>query len=569
MKFKYLLALPLVAALTACSSDEPAPTPDDGAEMPFYTTMAITSPTTGRYEVTSPVVGEEHGQESENNVSSVKVILTTRSGKEGSYTYTKLVESVNVTPLENTTYTVMFDAKELVANTDLEKAGMDVYAFVVCNDGSFTDFDINKTFTGSAPDKYDANQTPIRMTSAPYAAKLPKVSELLKHDTEAKAYDLTAQANGASGPIKVERTVARFDFKSNGEGENANKFTIKQGSTVRGYVKITDMALINENNEAYYFGRTNNDGKATTTTGVTHQLLASITNIGVSDVASLLYVVNPKDLDNRVFNNPLSSDGVKTDLDLSKLSFTSIATLTQDDNHTTWDKDESTDKAGYKIWRYCNENAIPASSTTSKVNDNQKNGVTTGIVFKGEILNGDGDNAIPGYETATELYRYRQIMYGDFSALYAAAYSTGEKANPDLQAAFKKTWVTSETGTYIVKKADGSEVKYALIDGQTRGGNGFTVYKRDAEGKFPVYYYYWNRHDDNGQSNVMEAMEFSVVRNNVYKLFISSINMFGCSGTDDDPDEPDPDNPDETEHMFIKVDVMVMPWTVRLNNIEF
>ncbi len=536
--------------------------------MPFYTTMSITFPSTGTRadNPDNPVKGEEVGQEIENKVTNIQVVLTKRTGSEGNYTYTKVIASKSGTIVEGSTYTVLFDAKDLVSGVaDLENNGMDVYAFVICNDLSYDvdNFDINKTFTGGAYASFSTDQAPIRMTSAPYKAYLPKKSELLKHDTETKAYDLTAQKNGASGPIKVERAVARFDFKSKGTGNDANKFEIKNGDVVRGHVQITDMALINENNEVYYFGRTNNDG-LTTTTPLTYQLVAAITNVGVANPTSLQYVVCPKESNARTFNNPLST------LDLNTLSWTSIATLTQDDNHTgTWDDPTEPEKVGYKIWRYCNENAIPTSDANSTVNNDQKNGVSTGIVFKGKILNGTGETVIPGYG-APELYLFGQTMYGDFTALYNAAYYT-TNADPRLKTAFENTWEESETGTYTV--TDGETVKkYALKAGQTRGGNGFTVYKNagteDAP-VYPVYYYYWNRHDDNGQSNVMGAMEFSVVRNNVYKLSINSVNMFGCSGTEDDPDKPDPNDPDEKEHMFIKIDVQVMPWTVRLNGIDF
>lgn len=566
MKLKYLLVLPLVAALTACSSDEPAPTPD-GVEMPFYTTMSITLPSTGT-RAENPVAGDEVGQDCENTVNSIQVVLTKRTGTEGNYKYEKVIASKSGAIVEGSTYTVLFDAKDLVGNA-LDNEGMEVYAFVICNDLGYDvdNFDIDKTFTGGALTSFSINQAAIRMTSAPYKAKLPKKSELLKHDTESKAYDLTAQVNGASGPIKVERSVARFDFKSKGEGVDANKFPIENGGVVRGHVQITDMALINENNEVYYFGRTNNDG-LTTTSPLTHQLVAPLTNIGVTNPTSLQYVVCPTALASRTFNYSMSAEDFKLD----GLSWTSISTLTQDDNHTgTWDDPHEATKDGYKIWRYCNENAIPASNANSLVNDNQKNRYTTGIVFKGRILNGTGDQAITGYG-ADELYLFRQTMYGDFAALYAAAYSTGAKANPDLKAAFEKTWeLSSESGIFEVT-VDGTVKKYALKAGQTRGGNGFTVYKNTGtqdDPVYPVYYYYWNRHDDNGQSNVMGPMEFSVVRNNVYKLSINSISMFGCSGTDDDPDKPDPDDPDETEHMYIKIDVQVMPWTVRLNGIDF
>ena len=67
-------------------------------------------------------------------------------------------------------------------------------------------------------------------------------------------------------------------------------------------------------------------------------------------------------------------------------------------------------------------------------------------------------------------------------------------------------------------------------------------------------------------------MEFAVVRNNVYKLCVDSIEKFGHptpGGDDPDPDKPDPNDPDEEGEYYFKVSVKVLPWVVRVNHIEF
>ena len=91
-----------------------------------------------------------------------------------------------------------------------------------------------------------------------------------------------------------------------------------------------------------------------------------------------------------------------------------------------------------------------------------------------------------------------------------------------------------------------------------------------------MVYYYWNRHNDNNDNSVMGIMEFCVVRNNVYKLAVTSINNFGhpVPGVDPnpdpvDPDPVDPDDPDEETNVYFNVSVKVLPWVVRVNNIEF
>ncbi|MDE6771030.1 MAG: fimbria major subunit, partial [Muribaculaceae bacterium] len=59
-------------------------------------------------------------------------------------------------------------------------------------------------------------------------------------------------------------------------------------------------------------------------------------------------------------------------------------------------------------------------------------------------------------------------------------------------------------------------------------------------------------------------MEFATVRNNVYKLKVTNINRWGNPG-----DKPtDPDDPDENPEVYFRVRVEVLPWVVRINNIE-
>ncbi len=102
----------------------------------------------------------------------------------------------------------------------------------------------------------------------------------------------------------------------------------------------------------------------------------------------------------------------------------------------------------------------------------------------------------------------------------------------------------------------------------------FTIYQSSKEtGEEPgyyCYYFYWNRHNNNGNNGVMGAMEFGVVRNNVYKLAVTKIDRLGHPRiTENDPDPLDPDDPDEKGDVYLTLSVEVLPWTVRVNNIEF
>ena len=68
----------------------------------------------------------------------------------------------------------------------------------------------------------------------------------------------------------------------------------------------------------------------------------------------------------------------------------------------------------------------------------------------------------------------------------------------------------------------------------------------------------------------MGPMEFATVRNNVYKLAVTKLRRLGHPGDPkDDPDPNVPDDPDEEDVVYMDVKVEVLPWVVRVNNIEF
>ena len=195
----------------------------------------------------------------------------------------------------------------------------------------------------------------------------------------------------------------------------------------------------------------------------------------------------------------------------------------------------------YYKWQYAKENTIPGV-------DAQEHGISTGVVFKGEIT-GEAVTAAGG----EMIYVFENKLYGKWAAVEAAV--AGTDAPATLVAAVNK-----------VKALDNpTTADYAAA--------GFTGYNKDTDGKYYAYYYYWNRHNDNGNNTVMGNMEFAVVRNNVYKLCVDSISKFGHPDPTD-PKNPDPDpvvptDPDESINYYFTVTVKVLPWTVRVNHIEF
>lgn len=76
------------------------------------------------------------------------------------------------------------------------------------------------------------------------------------------------------------------------------------------------------------------------------------------------------------------------------------------------------------------------------------------------------------------------------------------------------------------------------------------------------YYFYWIRHEDNGNPTVVGPMEYAIVRNNIYDLTVSSISGLGEAAID----VPTPSEPAETVTATIQVTLKVRNWVVRKND---
>lgn len=345
------------------------------------------------------------------------------------------------------------------------------------------------------------------MTNA-YAATAVtiKADELKKCTTPQNPYNLGAHT--------VERSMARFDYKQSGA------FDMGAGITLT----LTDAALINQSKAHYMFRRVTAD--ANTTSAIT---------VGGAEIPT-----------NWVVDTDWSSKtpaGFDAQLEApATWAWTSLTDIKAEDDYA----------GDYKIWCYAKENTIPGTTA-------QKHNVSTGVVFKGELAAGEtASDAVKTVMAAGEkrIYVFNNVLYGAWSDVKKAAEAG---TDPTLQAAYNQA-AASITG-------EATEPTSAAA-----AAAGFTGYS-PKDGKYYVYYYYWNRHNDNLDPYNMGVMEFAVVRNNVYKLAVNAINRFGhpdpTNPTDPDPDPVKPDDPDESVNYYFNVTVKVLPWTVRINNIEF
>ena len=320
------------------------------------------------------------------------------------------------------------------------------------------------------------------------------------------------------GAHTVERSMARFDYKQ------AGAFDMGAGLTLT----LTEAALINQSKAHYMFRRVTADENTS----------SAITVGGVEIPTNWVVDTDWSSKTPAGFNAQLSAP--------STWGWTSLAGLEADDNYA----------GDYKIWCYAKENTIPGV-------DAQKHNVSTGVVFKAELAAGEGASADVKAAMAAgkRIYVFNNVLYGAWSDVKKAA-EAGTDAT--LQAAY------NQAATGVAADAEPT--------GAAAAAAGFTGYSPKG-GKYYNYYYYWNRHNDNLDPYNMGVMEFAVVRNNVYKLAVDKINRFGHPTPPDpsnpdpnpepDPDPVDPKDPDESVNYYFNVTVKVLPWTVRINNIEF
>lgn len=549
---KLLLAIAAPAMLFSCSSDEPnvlPPAPDEGAG--FYATVKFTVPKTR----SNDAEGVEIGKDYENKVSSLLVVLA----KKENDTYKFLSSAYTGNPTTtNNTYTICFQNKEALYDYAGTTGGNKVYVFAYCNptegiktaaDALTPDTDLTTFFESS----FKGTSTELASTwrdegflmtnHAIYESTLPTQEELKVYSSANNPYALTSSTK----PLEVLRTAVRFDYKDGATGDVALTYSIKDAvdaSKEQGTVTLTRMALFNMRDEFYYLPRTTTDGtNITLCPGVTGSFY---------DFGNLMVTpTNRNFLNTLPFVSTSTESGAGNAFDPTKVitdtkewyDITSVLGGTED-NDDDWNGGETPapDKQGYYIWRYCTENAYPCNATSYSPNE------ATGVVFEAEIkLTGevtpDGTNP---------MFLYNGTMYANAQQICQAA--ENNKASQiyiDVKNVFDYDVDTSGNVTNAkLKDTIGDDILFS---------NDINIY-RPKDGKYYCYYFYFNRHNDNDDQSATAPDEFATIRNNVYKLSVTNIKLFGTFV---------PSTKVEDWDVYFNVDVEVKPWTVRINNIEF
>lgn len=580
MKIRNLLLAGLVPVLAwSCSDDKlqgGENTPPSTASQ-NYMEVSIKMPITTR--TASPSTETEDGQDYENSVKEVLVVVVNVKDKEqeGDIYHVKeegeicFVKSVGIAQSpdkttegvhgNNKSYTARINNVTLDTNSDKYYA---VYAFVNPPREMYNDYNGKLTQTGWKDQSEMATTETVTEFITKYADKAqerffmtdtnvgtgnysgPDRKQAVHFVAEEGNYKLAATA-------KVERAVARFDYKA---ANDENEYEIKDRNTNATQLTVTleGYKLMNVSKSFYHLKRVaakkEGDNTDPDETKITYGGAETVTNYVVDcDWNS----TNGK----KTWLSKITEDGQEPleALAIRKgLFFTPLANseIDEEENNEPYlpldfKEPENIADPAYYIMGYCTENTVPSVAS-------QQNGLSTAVVFKAKV-SGDFINEA----TTAALYEYNGSFYNNWDS-------------------FKKAWnISGNTSLEAVNEPTTSEELKTLRETLKGKAKRIPIQGVDGNKYGNVYYIYWNRHNDNGQNTNMGIMEFAVVRNNIYKLSISKISELGHPNDPTNPtypQEPDPDpvnppKPDEQNKAYMEVDVQILDWTVRVNDIEF
>ena len=539
-KLKYMSMMGLAALLlttwAACSDDTDASGGENPEEARAYTTVTIAVPNgVAETRASDPTADTDDtnmdiGLTDEYKVTKANLYLFP-GGTGSSFGSAKLTEIISISQFTQTTTTTT-DQKTIVwtsKKTALTPGDYRIYIVVNGTVNGVGDSEaafLAKTTAAAtsviAAVPSDGLVMASRSPNSNNSNTLPYIAQEITKDPE--------QTIAAT----VERVMGKITVTAGGTSASSaatvNKYT-SFSTTVAQINNIKDITLknyyvVNARKEGYYFRHVDKESSATNP--------LTEANYGNSS-ATLPYVTDPKTYDKTYTSTPVlaNSYGNWYLQGSSAFGLSSFGTFSG----------TYTDMPGYssgavetKVAAYCYENTM--------LKDKQKNGYTTGIVFKAEIApskmmkkrsSGGGVEETTTIGSIGEIFYHSGIFYKDIEAL-------------------------KEAGVLL---ADGTTSSSASGVPADLKKNDVQCFKKgNTDGKFFCYYPYWIKHLPSDTAE--DVMEFGIVRNNVYQVTVASIQGVGKDGvteniiTDTETDDP--------TTVLLNVKLSIKPWVVRANS---
>lgn len=537
------LAALLLTTWAACSDDTDASGGENPEEARAYTTVTIAVPNgVAETRASDPTAdtGDTNmdiGLTDEYKVTKANLYLFP-GGASSSFGTATLTEIISISQFTQTTTTTT-DQKTIVwtsKKTALTPGDYRIYIVVNgtvngvgdSDKGTLTEADFLAKTTADATSVIvavpsDGLVMASRSPNSNNSNTLPYIAQEITKDPE--------QTIAAT----VERVMGKITVTAGGtsvsSAATANKYT-SFSTTVAQINNITDITLknyyvVNARKEGYYFRHVDKGSSATNP--------LTEANYGTSST-TLPYVTDPKTYDKTYTSTPAlaNSYGDWYLQGSSAFGLSSFGTFSG----------TYTDMPGYssgavetKVAAYCYENTM--------LKDKQKNGYTTGIVFKAEIApskmmqkksSGGGVEETNTIGSIGEIFYHSGIFYKNIEALKAA-------------------------GVLLADGTTSSSASGALTDLKKNDVQCFL--KGNTDGKFICYYPYWIKHLPSADT-AEDVMEFGIVRNNVYQVTVTGIQGVGKDGvTEDIITDTETDDPTT---VLLNVKLSIKPWVVRTNS---
>lgn len=544
-RLKYMSMMGLAALLlttwSACSDDTDIPGGENPEEARAYTTVTIAVPN-GVAETRAGTTADtddnttEAGSEDEYKVKTANLYLFP-GGAGSSFGSATLKEIISINQFTQMTASTA-DAKTIVwtsKKTALTPGDYRIYIVVNGTVNGVTDGSKNSLTEADFLAKTTADATGV-IAAVPEAGlvmasrspksdnmnTLPYIAQTITKDPE--------QTIAAT----VERMMGKITVTAGGANvaSAANVYT-SFSSTVTAISNITNITLkgyyvVNARKEGYYFRHVDKESIATNP--------LTEANYGNS-TTSLPYVVDPKTYSKTYSGTPAALAGSYADWYLQGSGAFDLLSFGSFGGTYTAMPGYSSAAAETKVAAYCHENTM--------LKDKQKNGYTTGIVFKAEIAPSKmmqkkaGSGGVEENSTFTsmsEIFYHSGIFYKDIAAL-------------------------KEAGVLLADGTTSSSASGAPADLKKNDVQCFK--KGSADGKFVCYYPYWIKHIPS-ENTAEDVMEFGIVRNNVYKVTVTGIQGVGKDGvTEDIITDTETDDPTT---VLLNVKLSIKPWTVRANS---
>lgn len=535
------LAALLLTTWSACSDDTDIPGGENPEEARAYTTVTIAVPN-GVAETRAGTTADtddnttEAGSEDEYKVKTANLYLFP-GGASSSFGSAKLKEIISIGQFTQMTASTA-DAKTIVwtsKKTALTPGDYRIYIVVNGTVNGVTDGSKNSLTEADFLAKTTADATGV-IAAVPEAGLVMASRSPNNDKTNTLPYIAQTITKDPEQTIvaTVERMMGKITVTAGGANvaSAANVYT-SFSTTVTAIGNITNITLkgyyvVNARKEGYYFRHV--DKESTATNPLTEA------NYGNS-TTSLPYVVDPKTYSKTYSGTPAALAGSYADWYLQGSGAFGLLSFGSFGGTYTAMPGYSSAAAETKVAAYCHENTM--------LKDKQKNGYTTGIVFKAEIAPSKmmqkkaGSGGVEENSTFTsmsEIFYHSGIFYKDIAAL-------------------------KEAGVLLADGTTSSSAGGAPADLKKNDVQCFK--KGSADGKFVCYYPYWIKHIPS-ENTAEDVMEFGIVRNNVYKVTVTGIQGVGKDGvTEDIITDTETDDPTT---VLLNVKLSIKPWIVRTNN---